>query len=620
MLNGYMGKILLVDLTHQKVSVERLDEKILRPYVGGSGFAIPWVYREVGPGVEWSSPENHLVLATGPLSGTVGGTGSYSVATKGPMTNGMLSVQANGYLGAFLKFAGFDAIVMHGNSPNWVYLYVHDGTGELKPATNLLGKNTWETEDAIKAELGKTERQMSVHGIGPAGENLVRFACIVGDRGHVAAHGGVGAVMGAKKLKAIAVERGMQAVPVHDKKALRAIAKKTIEEVKANSGFDYYNWGTSLAFPGLEKLGFLPVKNYQEYKFSATEEYYGKNFRPLLKEKRDPCWACQHHHCSIVEISEGPYAGFIGEEPEYEGLAAMGSLTDQKDVLAAIVMCNEADRYGIDINETGWLLSWLMDCNEKKLLTKNDTDGIDMTWGNVDSMRAMMRKIVYRQGFGNTLAEGAKRAAKSVGGEAADRAIYTTRGNTPRGHDHRRSWVMMMDTALSDYGVDEEGLLLISPEALGLPSTTDPLTPEGVALILATACGITTFYDTLVLCKNSVNGANWTRCIEMLNAVTGWDFTAPESKVVMRRIKNMARAFNIRHGVEKDGVSPRYGSSPAEGTGAGKSFAAVADRAIDCYHEAMGWEKETGKPLPETLKDLGLDYIVKDLWTGSKTL
>jgi len=178
MVNGYIGRILLVDLTNQKVSVENLDETILRPYVGGSGFAIPWVYKEVGPGVEWSSPENYLVFATGPLSGTVGGTGSYSLATKGPMTNGMVSVQANGFLGAFLKFSGFDAIVIHGNSRDWVYLYVHDGTGELKPASSLLGKDTWETHDLLKKEA---DPAASISCIGQAGENLVKIAGIMSD-------------------------------------------------------------------------------------------------------------------------------------------------------------------------------------------------------------------------------------------------------------------------------------------------------------------------------------------------------------------------------------------------------------------------------------------------------
>jgi aldehyde:ferredoxin oxidoreductase len=227
-----------------------------------------------------------------------------------------------------------------------------------------------------------------------------------------------------------------------------------------------------------------------------------------------------------------------------------------------------------------------------------------------------MRKIAYREGFGNILAEGVMRASQSVGGTAADLAIYTTRGNIVRGHDHRRNWGMMLDGATADYGVDEEGLLLVQPAALGLPLTTNPLTPEGVALMHAAGLGRSTFYDVLVLCKNTVNGADWGVCVDMLNAATGWNFDIPESRVVMRRIRNVARSFNIRHGMGRGGVSKRYGSAPSEGVGAGKSFFDVADRAIDCYHEAMGWERTTGKPLPETLKKFKLDYIIKDLWAG----
>ncbi|HXY74432.1 MAG TPA: aldehyde ferredoxin oxidoreductase N-terminal domain-containing protein, partial [Dehalococcoidales bacterium] len=438
MVDGYHGKILAVDLTNQKINIEELDQTNIRDYVGGSGFAIPWLYRDVPPGVEWNSPENNIYFAVGPLTGTVGGTGTFSVATKGPMTNGAVSVQANGFLGAYLKFAGFDAIIVRGSSPKWVYLYVHDGTAELRDATELLGKDTWQTQDMITTQLGKTERQLSVQSIGPAGEHMVRFACIAGDRGHVAAHGGVGAVMGSKKLKALAVERGNASWPLHSKETLREISLKALEITKVKSGQDYFHWGTTLAIVGLEPMGLLPCKNYNESKFVAGEKFYGKNLRPLLKERRHPCWACQHHHCSIVEITEGPYAGFIGEEPEYEGFAAMGSVTDQRDPFAAIVLCNEADRYGIDVNESGFLLSWLMECYEKGLVTKKDTDGIDITWGNAEAMRALMKKIAYREGFGNILAEGVMRAAKTIGGEADDIAIYTTRGNIVRGHDHRR--------------------------------------------------------------------------------------------------------------------------------------------------------------------------------------
>jgi len=292
----------------------------------------------------------------------------------------------------------------------------------------------------------------------------------------------------------------------------------------------------------------------------------------------------------------------------------MGSIPDQRDPMASIVLCNEADRYGIDLNELGWIMSWLMEANEKGYITKKDTDGIDMTWGNAEAMRVMMKKLAFREGFGDILAEGVMRASLKVGGPAADMAIYTTRGNIVRGHDHRRNWIMMLDGATADYGVDEEGLLLVQPVALGLPPTVDPLTPEGAAIMHFSQTGRSTFYDTLVLCKNTVNGADWSVCVDMLNAATGWDFTVPESKEVMRRIRNIARSFNIRHGMGRGGVSKRYGSAPAEGTAAGKSFYNVADQAIDCYHEAMGWEKTTGKPLPETLKKYKLDYIIKDLW------
>jgi len=611
---GYIGKILTVDLTNQRIGTENLDEINLRDYVGGSGFAVPWIYKEVPPGVDWSSPENCMVFATGPLTGTVAGTGSFTLSTKGPMTNGIISVQANGFFGAYLKFAGFDAIIVRGSSDKWVYLYVHDGTAELKDAKDLKGKDTWETQDEIQKQLDKTDRQLSVQAIGPAGENLVRFACLAGDHGHIAAHGGGGAVMGSKKLKAIAIERGKYTWPIYDKEAIRDISLKALEQTKVKSMNDYYHWGTLMVYRTCQNLGHLPVKNFNEYVFNETEKYLGSNLRPQFKEKRHPCWACQHHHCSIIEIIDGPYAGFIGEEPEYEGLASMGSLVDQKDPIAATVLSNETDRYGLDVNETGWILSWLMECNEKNLLTRNDTDGIDMTWGNAESMRTMLRKIAYREGIGNMLAEGTMRAAAIVGTPAADLAIYTTRGNTPRSHDHRRGWSMMLDTAVSDYGVDEEGILVIPPVVLGLPPTTDMMTPEGAAAINAAGCGRITFYDTLVICKNTLNGADWDVTIKMLNAATGWDFTANESKIVMRRIKNIARSFNTRHGLGRGAVSPKYGSMPREGLGAGKSFYEIQERAIDCYHEFMGWDKTTGKPLPETLHNLKLDYIINDLY------
>lgn len=232
---GVTGKILRVDLTSKSTAVESLSEETLRRYMGGTGLGAKILYDEVPPGVEWSDPENRLILASGPLGGTkVSGSGIFSVVTKGALTNGAATSQANGFFGAYLKFCGLDGIILQGAAKELSYLYISDGTVEIRDATHLAGKNTWETEDLIKEELGQTEHQMSVFGIGPAGENLVRFAGIVGDKGHIAAHNGVGAVMGSKKLKAIAVARGKGKVMVKDSDRLSALATDLRQRIQTD--------------------------------------------------------------------------------------------------------------------------------------------------------------------------------------------------------------------------------------------------------------------------------------------------------------------------------------------------------------------------------------------------
>jgi aldehyde:ferredoxin oxidoreductase len=226
----YVGRLLRVDLTNKKVTEEVLDQEVVRKYVGGTGFGARILYDEVPPGVEWAHPDNRIVIATGPLGGTrMAGSGTFSLVTKGPLTNGGTATQANGYFGAYLRFNGLAGVVIYGASDRWVYLYIHDGQAELRDAQHLLGKDTWETEEAIKKELGDDERGMSVFGIGPAGENLVKFAGVIGDRGHAAAHNGSGAVMGSKRLKAIAVARGKVSVPLYDRELVASLAKEMQE-------------------------------------------------------------------------------------------------------------------------------------------------------------------------------------------------------------------------------------------------------------------------------------------------------------------------------------------------------------------------------------------------------
>lgn len=285
--------------------------------------------------------------------------------------------------------------------------------------------------------------------------------------------------------------------------------------------------------------------------------------------------------------------------------------------MAVIVLNQEVDRLGMDLNETGWVIAWVIECYEKGLFTKKDTDGLEMTWGNVEAVRSMIQKIAYRQGFGEVLAEGAMRAACHIGGEAADLAIYTKKGNTPRGHDHRIAWHMLLDVCTSSWGTDEASLLLVNPVKLGLPKETDIFTPEGAAKVLWAGGGRMPLEDCLVICKISVLGVRDEYLIEVLNAVTGWDFTYEEARRQLgQRVVNLFRAFNVRHGLTTDleRPSPKYGSAPADGPAKGKSILTVWDKALHSYYELMGWDIKTGKPLPDTLRKCGLEHIIQDIW------
>ncbi len=605
-----MGRILRVDLGREQISEESLDNETLRKYVGGTGLGAKYLYEEVPPGVEWSDAENRIMFFTGPLGGTkVSGSGTFSVVSKGPMTNMAGASQANGYFGAFLRFAGFDGIIVHGKAKRWLYLYIHDGTAELRDAQHLQGKDTWETEETIKQEA---KRQCSVFSIGPAGENLVRFAAIVGDRGHVAAHNGLGAVMGSKKLKAIAAERGRKAVAVAEPARLAELARALIDNaIKGDPNLG--PWGTAWIFPMLHSIGQLPVKNYTTSIFPENEKVGGKYLRSHFKVRPSTCWACRVRHCRMIEVTEGPYTGFVGEEPEYEGLAAMSSVIGQTDPGAAVMLANQVDRLGMDINESGWVIGWLMECYQKGLLKKDDLDGIEMDWGNAEATLEMLKKIAYRQGSGNLLAEGVKRASEKIGGEAANCAVYTRKGASPRGHDHRARWSEIIDTCISSTGTVESGPTIPHPEQLGLPPLKDMFDPMEVSTIVAKINGRRQFEDCLSVCFFCMLDLQMT--VDTLNAATGWDFDIWEAMNVGRRIINQLRVFGFRHGLSKDIEAPsvRYSSSPVDGPAKGKFIMPHWESIRSNYYQQMGWDAETGKPLPETLERLGLAHIIPDL-------
>ncbi len=620
-IGGYAGQLLRVDLGKGHFSQESLPEDILRKYIGGTGLGAKYLYEEVPPGVGWSDPRNRVIIASGPLGGTtVKGSGTISLVTKGALTEGATSSQANGYLGPYLKFCGYDGLIIQGTAPRWVYLYVHDGGAELRDASHLLGKNTWETEDAIKEELGYTEHNMSVFGIGPAGENLVRFAAVVGDRGHVVAHNGPGAVLGSKKLKAIAVARGKKRVRVNNATALTAASKAFFEVIKTDPHWSLvYQWGMLWTTPGSHASGTTLVKNYLTNSFPTPpeklEKFHARYIRPNYDAKPHHCWACQMHHCHIIKINEGPYAGYVGEEPEAEAVSAMSFLIGNDDAPSMLMLTNEVDRVGLDVNESGWVIAFTMEAYEKGYLTKKDTDGLEMTWGNVEAVRAMLHKIGRREGLGNILAEGVKRASQRLGGEMPNIAIYTGSGTPPRSHDHRLRWLEMFDACVSNTGTIENDVMGGRPELWNLPPLSNPFSPEQIATLDAHSKGHFQFLDSLGVCKFTCR-IYPKYMMPMVQAATGWDMSWDEALQAGRRAVNLLRAFNIRHGrtPQMEAPSPRYGSTPVDGPAKGKSVAPVWNQMLDIYYKEMGWDRKTGKPLPETLRALGLESVAKDLW------
>ena len=603
----YTLRILRVDLESGDITEELIDGETTAKYVGGTGLAMKYLWEEVPAGVKWSDPENRLTFFTGPLAGTrMPGSGTFSVTTLGACTEMCGTAQANGFLGAFMRHNGIDGIIVQGAAKTWTRLHIQDGQLHLLEAEHLLGLDTWETEEAVTKEIGK---RCTVFSIGPAGENLVRFAAIVGDRGHVAAHNGVGAVMGSKKIKCISAVNGEVKPRVIDQERLVENAKKLIAVTKeVDPGL--VQFGTNAGLAPLAAMGALPMRNYQTNVLPEGNKYVPEYMRAHFKNKPSSCWACGVAHCRIMEVTEGRYTGFVGEEPEYEGTAEMGPLIGMTEPGDTVYLCNVVDRLGMDINESGYMIAWLMECYEKGYLSQDDLDGTQMKWGDPEAVDAMLRKIANREGCGDLFADGTKRSAERVGGEAKDCCVYTMKGATPRGHDHRGHWSEFIDTCLSNTGTIETSGHLFTPPNLGLERVKDRFDPIAMSTMNALLNGGRNVEDSLGFCRLCT--PNLALTLECINAALGWEWTVEDAKEMGLRIVNLMRMFNFRHGLTKEMEAPslRYSSTPTDGPVEGIGIREHWDAIRDNYYEQMGWDVKTGRPLPETLKTLGLEEFV----------
>ncbi len=621
----YTARVLRVDLTSGLFGADELDAATLCKHIGGYALGAKYLYDEVPASVQWSDPENRLMILGGILTGTaMPGAGGVTVCAKGAMTGGAAATQAQGNFGTFLRRCGFLGVVMHGACKDWSYLYIEEnGNAQLRDAGHLLGKDTWETVDAIAAELGKREQEISILCIGPGGENLVRWAAIVGEKGHVAAHNGVGAVMGSKKLKAVVVVRGKTSVPVKDPGKVREIGQRLLEPVKANLAGPHY-YGTLAGVHRNYAGGTLPIKNYTTCIWTIPEEQFKKFTGPYIYEhfnaERDhPCWACSNRHCQTIIFPDGPYAGLEAEEPEYEQLSAFSANLAINELEPVVMLGNLADRLGLDVNEAGWICSFVMECFDKGILTSKETDGLEVRWGDVQATRELILKISRREGIGDILAEGVRLASQKIGHGAEEIGIFTKKGAIPRAHDHRARWSEMLDTTVSESGALENSMLAgIDLTQFGLPAKVHPYDPEMVARAESIMKGAMQLEDSVVTCRFNTN-MNVVALSQAIAATTGWDFTFDDGMRAGRRAVHTMRAFNIRCGLtaEMDGPSPRYGSTPVDGPAQGQSIAPHFKNMLLLYYQGMGWD-ENGKPLPETLQAFGLEKMISDLWGSGK--
>jgi aldehyde:ferredoxin oxidoreductase len=607
-----MYRILKINLTTGRVSNEYLSEETRRLYLGGAGIGIKLLYDEVSPDTSWSSENNRLIFATGPLNGTsVPGSGTICAVTKGCLTNGGASSQANGYFGAYLRSLGIDALVIRGIADRWVYLHIGENTVQINEAGHLIGKDTIETENSLKKELKKNPKATSVYSIGPAGENQVKYAMISGDRGHVIAHNGFGAVMGSKKLKSIVVDKGKKKPFVKDPKGLAALSRAMGEQAKAHPVYGrIHKYGTSMLWPMLAKNGVLPVKNLTTNIFPASEKFSREFYGPDIEMKRVGCWACPLHHVQHLKMMTKSGVPLDAKDPEYECSAAWGSLIGNEDFESAVFLSDLTDRLGMDANEAGWTISFTIECYEEGILTKEDTDGIEMTWGNVESVRKMLEKIAHRDGFGNLLSQGVKKAAETIGGDALNIGVYVERGHSPRTHDARARWGDILDYATSGVGTSESNNVV----------NGDPFHPGNVAHSVFKG-KVREFVDSLVVCNiatMSYMGTEIGNLVEALNLTTGWGFTQDDASQLSHRIANLFRVFNIRcgHGPDQERPSRRYGSAVVDGPSKGKAIGPHWNEILEKYYGLMGWDQATGKPLPETLERCGLKNVIPDIWPG----
>ena len=635
-MGGFVGKTLEVDLSSGHVQTNDTDQYLTRKYLGGMGLNIKRLYDETGPGTDPLGPENIIVMGVGPLTGTAAPfSGRMEVTTKSPLTNHLCSSNTGGDFGAYLKKAGYDAILIRGMAPKPVYLWVNDDQVEIRDASHLWGKDTLQTSDLLKAEVDQDPSEIKEMSIGPAGENLVRFACLVNEKYHVAGRSGVGAVMGCKKLKAIAVH-GTGKVPIAKPKEFKQAIKDIADFLKSNPDFGYLKKTTShYAHDTWIKYGCFPAYNFQTGEIPGWTETRGSDVALSYVTKLEGvCYRCPFNCFKMGEVTEGKYAGLkissVGfVSSVYEFGAKLGI-----DNLPAIWKCKEACHLlGLDYGSATGVIAFAMELYQRGILSKDEADGLSLKWGDDDIVLELLRKISYREGLGDILADGSLRAARIIG-KGAERCAMTIKGLemmwsdprsapkgwamgyllNPRGGDNiKTTHSVLIEEPTEGWGIEKFDMPQdVKKKIYGVPPKIDPTSYKGKAMYVKWMGDVCSAVSAAGGCIFPVTrlGLGTTYFSRLVSPATGWEITPEEFSLIGERTFNLMRLYIVREGLSRrdDHFPDRFYSEPlpAGPSKGAKLSRKEVDEFLDEIYQLHGWD-QNGIPTREKVVEMGLE-------------
>ena len=618
-MKGYLNKILRVNLTDKKIKDEKFGDAVLKKYLGGQGLGTRILYDELKPGIDPLGPDNKLLFMTGPLTGIV--SSKFEILAKSPLTMGIGDANSGGFWGPELKFAGYDGIIVEGASPDPVYITIFDNNVEIRPAKGknspkIWGKPVSATEKKIKKEFN--DPKIRVAAIGPAGENKVRIAAIMNEE-RAAARTGLGAVMGSKNLKAIAVRGSSENnIEVKDAKKLRENISDYFKSMDKDLTVSTFSTsGTPSGVNISSMIGDMPTKNWQ---LGVPEvDKYDLNVVKSVLTRTPSCWGCPIH-CHRFLTTEIDGKRFVGKGPEYETLAAFGSMLMIND-LGTIIKANEAcNDNGIDTISCGSMVAFAMEAFEKGILTEEEI-GMNMSWGNKASTLAMIEKIAKRDGIGDILADGVKRASEKIGKDSHKFALQVKGLEMPM-HDPRAIFGMGLHYATDAVGARHSsanqmiamGVAGMGVAEIGIKKAPKRSKTKNQADATIKIQDLNAVSNSLVVCAFATAGKAILNQVEIYNSITGLSLTIDDFMLIGERITNLRRGFNMKFGLtSKDDILPLRMSEPMP-DGGSAGITVDLKPMLDEFYQLRDWDPATGKPKKEKLEKLGLDILAKDLW------